>query len=184
MLRCAWNLEHLSLKMDIFSMEDPWPYLDEPQVLWMNEIANNSYWNLKTLALSGFVFERESLYIFLAHHKQSLVEIKFDNCDLDGEWDPIFDLLRDSPCLEMLHFHQISEFTLRVAWLDEHDIILVENMIDDWIQIICGFQHHYTLEAHATAAEWDDLSDKLRVSTRQANPFMEDALAWYPEYLN
>lgn len=184
MLKGAWNLEHLSLKMDKASIEDSWPHLEEPEELWMYDVAQAQYWNLQSLALTGFPFDKESLHKFVAHHKQSLRKIHFDNCDLDAPWGPIFDILRTAPYLEKLLLHQISQLMTRIAWIEKDEVLWVEEVVpDDWVYVMHGYQHRFTLDAHATAAEWDALSNTLRLSRREACPFMEDALSWHPEFL-
>jgi hypothetical protein len=169
--------------MDKASIEDSWPHLEEPEALWIIGISGARYWNLQTLELSGFAFESKSLHRFLKNHQQTLTKVHLDNCDLDGPWEPIFEILRNAPCLVKLRLHQISETMQRMIWIDADEALIVEEVHDDWICVMHGFQHQFILEGHATAEKWGALLEKLRYSRRQASPFMEDALSWYPEFL-
>jgi hypothetical protein len=183
MLHGAWNVEHLSLKLDKASVEESWPHFEEPEALWGLEVSNNRYWKLQSLKLSGFVLEGQSFQAFMSHHKQTLTTVHFDNCDLDEPWAPVFGLLRDAPNLMELRLHQISELSMRVLWLDTEDIISIDQDTEDWVYVMFGMYHHFTLESNATAAQWDALSERLRLSRRRASPFAQDALSWFPEFL-
>jgi len=184
MLHWAWNIEHLSLKLDKASIEEWSLDLQEPEELWQLQVANLRYWNLQTLKLSGFLLENNSLQKFLCAHQSSLSTVHLDNCDLDGSWLPIFQMLRKLPELRKLSLHQISECMIRVLWINPEDVILVDNKKDGWVHVMFGLHHHFMLGVQDTATEWDALSDRLRVSRRYANPFAEDAVSWWPDFLN
>jgi hypothetical protein len=156
-------------------------------------VATQVYWKLKTLRLSGFAFEKDTLRGFLERHKNTLVKVEFDNCSLSAPWLTALSALHDSPTLQKLNLKQISQGMQRVVWATPEVCPLqyitcyeredgdagCEDM-DEWFYVGYLERHSVTIDfaRHHIPRLMRHVFTRYRASARTTDPRRPDAVVW------
>jgi hypothetical protein len=190
MLSRSFNLEHLNIGLDKRAIEDEWPNTRSASAIWL-VIAYKKYWRLLTLCLRGLAVDTMTVNHFLNCHKDTLNGARFSNCYLAGSWVYALDTMRSSSTLRWLALDQVSQNLQRVVWSTPYaGYITNKNFLEDedrdeWVyvtyvgfsSIILEFDGRHIAESLSEGLE------RFHLSSRQANPFVPDALDWFNECL-
>jgi hypothetical protein len=192
MLSKCYNLRYLNLGLDKRTIDDDWPYLGNALQVWQ-AITTIRYWTLRTLKLSGFVLDPQTLHEFLDKHKLPVQSLHFNNCHLAGSWEDTLGPLRTAPELRTVVLDQVSEELQRIVWSVpcSHDLLNMDETLadkeedEDWVRVICVGCPGVTLDfiGRDVDEHMSEVFENLRVSHRTADPSALDALYWYSDYL-